>query len=61
VTVIGLNGETNWFEGTMLLAVYAILGITFFYIPASHLAGYDKATIGQEAPDPQRTINATAR
>lgn len=33
VIVIGLNGETNWFEGVMLLAVYAILGITFFYIP----------------------------
>lgn len=33
IIIIGLNGETNWFEGVLLLAVYAILGITFFYIP----------------------------
>jgi Ca2+:H+ antiporter len=25
------EGESNWFEGFQLLAVYAILGITFFY------------------------------
>lgn len=42
VIVIGLNGETNWFEGAMLLAVYAILGVTFFYIPMGKPAGYDK-------------------
>lgn len=41
VVVIGLNGETNWFEGAMLLAVYAILGITFFYIPTARPEGYD--------------------
>ena len=41
VIVVGLNGETNWFEGVMLLAVYAILGITFFYIPNTKPAGYD--------------------
>ena len=42
VIVIGLNGETNWFEGAMLLAVYAILGVTFFYIPLGKSAEYDK-------------------
>lgn len=42
IIVIGLNGETNWFEGAMLLAVYAILGVTFFYIPSGNTAGYDK-------------------
>jgi Ca2+:H+ antiporter len=33
VVVLGMNGETNWFEGTLLLALYVILGIAFFYIP----------------------------
>jgi Ca2+:H+ antiporter len=41
VVVIGRNGETNWFEGVLLLAVYAILAITFFYIPSGHPEGYD--------------------
>jgi Ca2+:H+ antiporter len=27
------DGESNWFEGAMLLAVYVILGILFFYLP----------------------------
>ena len=35
VTVLGFDGETNWFEGALLLAVYVILGIAFFYIPAA--------------------------
>ncbi len=34
VVVLGLNGKTNWFEGVLLLALYAILGIAFFYVPA---------------------------
>ena len=25
------EGESNWFEGVQLLALYAILGLTFFY------------------------------
>ncbi len=41
VVIIGINGETNWFEGVLLLAVYAILAITFFYIPVHHAEGYD--------------------
>jgi len=32
-TLIGLDGESNWLEGAMLIGVYAILGITFFFIP----------------------------
>ncbi len=32
-TLIGLDGESNWLEGAMLLGVYAILGITFYFIP----------------------------
>ncbi|MCG3159801.1 MAG: Ca(2+)/H(+) antiporter [Acidobacteria bacterium] len=34
VALIGQDGESNWMEGVMLLAVYAILGITFFFLPA---------------------------
>jgi Ca2+:H+ antiporter len=34
VVVINMNGQTNWFEGVMLLALYAILAIAFFYIPS---------------------------
>ena len=29
------DGETNWLEGLMLLAVYAILGFAVFYFPAA--------------------------
>jgi Ca2+:H+ antiporter len=38
VIVLCMNGESNWFEGVLLLGLYAILGIAFFYIPA-HLEG----------------------
>lgn len=34
VTVASLDGETNWFEGVQLVAVYLILAIAFFYVPA---------------------------
>jgi Ca2+:H+ antiporter len=29
--VIIRDGESNWFEGLQLLALYAILGLAFFY------------------------------
>ena len=32
-TIIGLDGESNWLEGVMLMGVYAILGVAFFFIP----------------------------
>jgi len=44
VVGISRNGESNWFEGVLLLAVYAILAITFFYIPSGHVDGYDVVT-----------------
>ncbi len=34
VYVLNVNGTSNWFEGALLLALYSILGIAFFYIPA---------------------------
>ncbi len=30
-TLAALDGESHWLEGAMLLAVYAILGVTFFF------------------------------
>lgn len=30
-TIITLDGESNWFEGAQLLAVYLILSVTFFF------------------------------
>ncbi len=50
VVVIGFNGETNWFEGAMLLAVYAILAIGFFYIPDGEHGGYDGQAGGVGPP-----------
>jgi Ca2+:H+ antiporter len=32
-TLIGIDGESNWLEGVMLVGVYAILGVAFFFIP----------------------------
>jgi Ca2+:H+ antiporter len=29
---VSLDGESNWLEGAMLLAVYAILGLAFFFL-----------------------------
>ncbi len=34
IALIAGDGESNWMEGVQLLAVYGILGIAFFYLPA---------------------------
>jgi Ca2+:H+ antiporter len=34
VNLIALDGETNWMEGILLLAVYAILGMAFYTLPS---------------------------
>jgi Ca2+:H+ antiporter len=31
--LVSLDGESNWLEGTMLLAIYAILALAFFWLP----------------------------
>ncbi len=31
--LVAIDGESNWLEGAMLLAVYLILGIAFFFLP----------------------------
>ncbi len=32
---IALDGESNWLEGAMLLAIYLIVALAFFFIPAA--------------------------
>jgi Ca2+:H+ antiporter len=34
VNMVAQDGETHWLEGALLLAVYLILGIAFFFLPA---------------------------
>lgn len=31
--LISRDGESNWLEGAELMALYAILGIAFFFVP----------------------------
>jgi Ca2+:H+ antiporter len=33
VSMVSQDGETNWLEGALLLAVYVILGIAFYFLP----------------------------
>jgi Ca2+:H+ antiporter len=33
MTLIVQDGESNWMEGVLLLAVYIILGLTFYFLP----------------------------
>lgn len=33
VTFVSLDGESNWFEGLLLLALYLIVGMTTYFVP----------------------------
>jgi Ca2+:H+ antiporter len=33
VNVVSADGESNWLEGVMLLAVYLVLGVAFYFLP----------------------------
>jgi len=33
VNMVAQDGECNWFEGALLLAVYVVLGIAFYFLP----------------------------
>ena len=33
VNIVAQDGESNWLEGALLLAVYIVLGIAFFFLP----------------------------
>jgi Ca2+:H+ antiporter len=34
VALVGADGESNWMEGVLLLAVYVIIALAFFFLPA---------------------------
>jgi Ca2+:H+ antiporter len=38
VTLVALDGESNWLEGVLLLAVYVIFSIGFYFLPAETVA-----------------------
>jgi Ca2+:H+ antiporter len=31
--LISIDGESNWLEGVQLIALYAILGLAFYFVP----------------------------
>jgi len=33
VNLVSQDGESNWLEGALLLAVYLVLGIAFYFLP----------------------------
>ena len=33
VSLIAMDGESNWMEGVQLIAVYVILGMAFYFLP----------------------------
>jgi len=33
VNLVSADGESNWLEGAMLLAVYTVLGLAFYFLP----------------------------
>jgi len=35
IAFIAHDGETHWMEGVQLLAVYAILSLAFYFLPAT--------------------------
>ncbi len=35
LAVVSLDGESNWFEGLQLVAVYVMLAIVFYFVPAA--------------------------
>ncbi len=51
MTLIVQDGESNWMEGVLLLAVYIILGLTFYFLPETTAAPADVApAAGAVAP-----------
>ncbi len=38
VSLVAADGESNWMEGVLLLAVYVIFAIAFYFLPANALA-----------------------
>jgi Ca2+:H+ antiporter len=38
VSFLTLDGESNWFEGALLLAIYLVISIIFFFVPSAQVA-----------------------
>jgi Ca2+:H+ antiporter len=34
VNLVAQDGESHWMEGILLLAVYLVIGIAFYFLPA---------------------------
>jgi Ca2+:H+ antiporter len=34
VQMVSSDGESTWFEGAQLLAVYLIIAVSFYFVPA---------------------------
>jgi len=34
VNLVAQDGESHWMEGVLLLAVYLVIGIAFYFLPA---------------------------
>lgn len=43
VSLVSMDGESNWIEGAQLLAVYVILGIAFYFLPEATPAAVPQA------------------
>ncbi len=65
--MVAEDGESNWLEGAMLLAVYAILALAFFFLPerlegrAEPAARADAALLMPGAPQPTLCSGLTNR
>jgi Ca2+:H+ antiporter len=33
VNMVAQDGESNWLEGALMIAVYVVLGMAFFFLP----------------------------
>ena len=51
VGLVSVDGESNWLEGLLLLAVYIILGIAFYHLPLSHAESATESTMMSIVPD----------
>ena len=52
VAVLGINGETNWFEGALLLGLYLIVAVVFFNLPTDGAVHATTAPAGHAATMP---------
>lgn len=43
--ILNQNGESNWFEGVLLIGLYALLAIAFFYLPVPHGPTTDRKSV----------------